>query len=69
MATEEGSHTSFTRRPSTTELIRFANESKLINVDVPVSDVLRDIEKNFDPVVLGWGCLFGSGYILVYSDD
>lgn len=42
-------------------------ESGALNLDVPVSNVLKVIERHGPPPgALGWNVLFGDNYVLVY---
>ena len=50
-----------------TNLARRLAESGVLNLGVPVSDVLKVIETHGPPPgSLGWNVLFGDNYVLVY---
>jgi len=58
------------RRLSVQELDNFARTSKLVNMEVPVGDVIESLKgMRTEELELGWYAIIGSGYALIVADD
>ncbi len=54
------------RRPTSAQIMRFAQTTGIVNLEATFADALKDIDRSFGPEALGWNVLFGDNYVLVY---
>jgi hypothetical protein len=61
-----------TQSPTPAEMLEFLKRTNLVNLELPVSGQLNIgtiLENAHTLGDLDWGCLFGSGYVLIYKTE